>query len=158
MEWKELGTQEGDPPVSASLSNPLCPAVHETISCREMWHPLIMLPCTKQMQKWTWKYMEGKMGRHCENIQKQCEDGNSGTDRALGTNRKSMLPARLSHLTQGWMIHVRGFCLTFPRRSCTASTGRGKRKMQKGDWWGLDGQTAATENRSLLDNRNRQLC
>lgn len=36
MEWMGLGTQEGDPPASANLFNPLCPAVHETISCREM--------------------------------------------------------------------------------------------------------------------------
>lgn len=48
------------------------------------------------MQKWTWKNVEGAQ---CESIRKQCEDRNSSANRTVGTNRRSTLPGRQSHLT-----------------------------------------------------------
>lgn len=118
------------------------PAVHETVSCRKRWHPLITLPCTKQMWMWTWKNVEGKTEWLCESVRKQCEDRNRGANRAVGTNRKCTRPGRRGHLTRGRMGHSQGFWL---HSTCR----QGNRKVQKGHWCGLDRQTVATEDWGL---------
>lgn len=103
--------QDRDPLASENLSNPVCPAVHDTVSCRKRWHPLITLPHKKQMWMWTWKNGEGNTGRLCESVQKQCEDRNSSANRAVGTKRKCTLSQRRGHLTRGTMGHSQGFWL-----------------------------------------------
>lgn len=58
--------------------------------------------------KWTRKNVEGETGRQWASTQKQGEDRNSSADRTVGTNRKSLLPGRRSHLTPARKEHSKG--------------------------------------------------
>lgn len=91
----------------------LGPARHATLSRRETRHPLIMLPlpCTNQMQKWTWKDVEGKTRCSVRAFRSHCEDRNSSADRAGGMNRKPTLLGGLSHLTHGTKVHSKGIAV-----------------------------------------------
>ena len=145
--------------------NPLRPAVQETVSCRKTWHPLIMLSCPKQMQKWTWKNVEGTQ---CESIRKQREDRNSGANRTVGANRISTLPGRQSHLTSdvwhwGEWCTARGFSLawgfwlaSFPRQGSTASAGRRRERCREKTGEGWTGRLWQ-QRTGPPDNRSRQL-
>lgn len=86
--------------------------------------------------------MEGKTGRQCERIQKQCEDRKSGANRAVGTNRKSTLPGRPRHLTQARKVHSEGLLSGLPKTELHSVQGRGREgcgketvKVQTGRTW-----------------------
>lgn len=96
-----LAAQEGDLWHLRTFPVRLGPARHAALSHRETRHPLIMLPCTNQMQKRTWKDVEGKTRCSVRAFRSHCEDRNSSADRAGGMNRNP-------HFREGWAIWPTG--------------------------------------------------